>query len=45
MIEVNKLFWNLAMYPQATNPNVPDIPNKPMKLPVRKALNNERKDF
>lgn len=38
-------YWNLAMYLQTKNPNVPDIPNKLIKLPVRKALNQQRKNF
>jgi hypothetical protein len=38
-------FWNLAIYLQAKNPNVPDIPNKLVKLPVRKTLNKQRRDF
>jgi hypothetical protein len=38
-------YWNLAMYLQAKNPNVPDIPNKLIKSPVRKALNEQRKKF
>lgn len=37
--------WNLDMYLQAKNPNVPDIPNKLIKLPVRKALAEQRKNF
>jgi hypothetical protein len=36
-------YWNLAVYLQAKNPNVPDIPNKLIKLPVRKALTEQRK--
>ena len=39
----NFCYWNLAMYLQAKNPNVPDIPNKLIKLPVRKALTEQRK--
>lgn len=38
-------YWNLAMYLQTKNPNVPDIPNKLIKSPVRKALNEQRKQF
>lgn len=37
--------WNLTLYLQARNPNVPDIPNKLIKLPIRKALNDQRKNF
>jgi hypothetical protein len=36
-------YWNLSMYLQAKNPNVPDIPNKLIKSPVRKSLNEQRK--
>lgn len=36
-------YWNLATYLQAKNPNVPDIPNKLIKTPVRKSLNEQRK--
>lgn len=35
--------WNLAVYLQAKNPNVPDIPNKLIKLPIRKAVTEQRK--
>jgi hypothetical protein len=38
-------YWNLAMYLQTKNPNVPDIPNKLIKLPIRTALNEQRKKF
>lgn len=38
-------YWNLAMYLQSKNPNVPDIPNKLIKSPIRKALNEQRKQF
>jgi len=37
-------YWNLAMYLQSKNPNVPDIPNKLIKLPVRKALVEQRRN-
>lgn len=36
-------YWNLVVYLQAKNPNVPDIPNKLIKLPIRKALTEQRK--
>lgn len=39
----NFCYWNLAVYLQSKNPNVPDIPNKLIKLPVRKALTEQRK--
>lgn len=38
-------FWNLSMYLQSKNPNVPDIPNKLIKQPIRKALNEQRKKY
>jgi hypothetical protein len=39
----NFCYWNLAIYLQAKNPNVPDIPNKLIKSPVRKNLNAQRR--
>jgi len=39
----NFCYWNLAVYLQSKNPSVPDIPNKLIKLPVRKALSEQRK--
>lgn len=36
-------YWNLAVYLQSKNPNVPDIPNKLIKIPVRKSLKEQRK--
>jgi hypothetical protein len=36
-------YWNLALYLQAKNPNVPDIPNKITKKLVRGALTEQRK--
>jgi len=36
-------YWRLSLYLQAKNPNVPDIPNKLVKSPVRKALSEQRK--
>jgi hypothetical protein len=38
-------YWNLSMYLQSKNPNVPDIPNKLIKVSVRNALNRQRKQF
>lgn len=38
-------YWNLSLYLQKYNPNVPDIPNKLIKPPVRKSLTKQRKDF
>lgn len=39
------VYWNLALFLQKKNPNVPDIPNKLIKPPVRGSLNNQRKKF
>ncbi|EOR96254.1 hypothetical protein ADIARSV_0489 [Arcticibacter svalbardensis MN12-7] len=36
-------YWNLAIYLQTKNPSVPDIPNKLIKSPIRKNLNEQRK--
>jgi hypothetical protein len=36
-------YWNLSLYLQNKNPNVPDIPNKLIKTPIRKSLNEQRK--
>ncbi|QKJ33271.1 hypothetical protein HQ865_24940 [Mucilaginibacter mali] len=36
-------YWNLAMYLQTKNPNVPDIPNKLIRIPVRKNLTEQRR--
>ncbi len=38
-------YWNLAMYLQSRNPNVPDIPNKLIKSPLRKSLTRQRTQF
>lgn len=38
-------YWNLALYLQAKNPNVPDIPNKLIKPAVRNNLANQRIHF
>lgn len=38
-------YWNLSLYLQAKNPNVPDIPNKLIKPATRKNLNSQRKYF
>ncbi|MFS2185677.1 HNH endonuclease domain-containing protein [Mucilaginibacter sp. Mucisp84] len=38
-------YWNLAMYLQSKNPNVPDIPNKLIKSPIRKNLTEQRRKF
>ncbi|HEX5551820.1 MAG TPA: HNH endonuclease domain-containing protein [Chitinophagaceae bacterium] len=36
-------YWNLSIYLQAKNPNVPDIPNKLIKSVPRKSLIEQRK--
>jgi len=36
-------YWNLSLYLQNKNPNVPDIPNKLIKTPIRKSLSEQRK--
>jgi len=38
-------YWNLALFLQARNPSVPDIPNKLIKPAVRNSLNKQRKGF
>lgn len=36
-------YWNLALFLQTRNPNVPNIPNKLIKPDLRASLNNQRK--
>lgn len=38
-------YWNLVLYLQSKNPNVPDIPNKLIKPAVRNGLTKQRKQF
>jgi hypothetical protein len=38
-------YWNLALYLQAKNPNVPDIPNKLIKPAQRNSLTKQRTQF
>ena len=38
-------YWHLALFLQAKNPNVPDIPNKLIKPAVRKNLTQQRTIF
>ena len=38
-------YWNLSLYLQSRNPNVPDIPNKLIKNPLRKSLTQQRRLF
>ncbi len=39
----NFCFWNLVVFLQNKNPNVPDIPNKIIKPAIRNNLTNQRK--
>ena len=38
-------YWNLALFLQSKNPNVPDIPNKLIKPAVRSSLTQQRIQF
>lgn len=38
-------FWNLALFLQSKNPNVPDIPNKLIKPAIRNGLIKQRTQF
>lgn len=38
-------YGHLSLYLQKHNPNVPDIPNKLIKPPLRNSLTKQRKDF
>ncbi|MFC3416829.1 HNH endonuclease domain-containing protein [Algoriphagus hitonicola] len=38
-------FWNLSLFLQKHNPNVPDIPNKLIKPISRASLNKQKRDF
>jgi 5-methylcytosine-specific restriction endonuclease McrA len=38
-------FWNLALFLQSKNPNVPDIPNKLIKPASRNGLKKQRSQF
>ena len=38
-------YWNLSLYLQKRNPNVPDIPNKLIQPATRKALTQQRSKF
>lgn len=38
-------YWNLALFLQLKNPNVPDIPNKLIKPAVRSSLTKQRTQF
>ncbi len=41
-ILIDFCYWNLTMYLQTKNPNVPDIPNKLVKPIVRNGLSSQR---
>ncbi len=38
-------FWNLCLFLQSRNPNVPDIPNKLIKPVVRNPLNKQKANY
>ncbi len=38
-------YWNLALFLQTRNPNVPDIPNKLIKPAIRNTLTNQRTNY
>ena len=38
-------YWNLVIFLQAKNPNVPDIPNKLIKPAIRNSLTKQRTQF
>lgn len=38
-------YWNLALFLQTRNPNVPDIPNKLIKPATRNSLTTQTKDY
>jgi hypothetical protein len=38
-------YWNLSLFLQSKNPNVPDIPNKLIKPAIRNSLNTQRTRF
>lgn len=38
-------YWNLALFLQTRNPNVPDIPNKLIKPAQRNTLSNQRTNY
>lgn len=39
------IYWNLTLFLQTRNPNVPDIANKLIRPPFRGSLNNQRKNY
>lgn len=41
----NFIYWNLTLFLQTRNPNVPDIANKLIRPPFRDSLANQRKNY
>lgn len=41
----NFIYWNLTLFLQTRNPNVPDIANKLIRPPFRGSLANQRKNY
>ncbi len=41
----NFIYWNLTLFLQMRNPNVPDIANKLIRPPFRGSLTNQRKNY
>jgi hypothetical protein len=41
----NFCYWNLSLFLQLRNPNVPDIPNKLIKPPVRNGLAKQTNEY
>ncbi|WP_281631559.1 HNH endonuclease domain-containing protein [Flavobacterium luteolum] len=39
------IYWNLTLFLQVRNPNVPDIANKLIRPPLRSSLHNQRKNY
>ncbi|MGL2965866.1 HNH endonuclease domain-containing protein [Flavobacterium sp. XGLA_31] len=39
------IYWNLTLFLQVRNPNVPDIANKLIRPPFRGSLTNQRKNY
>lgn len=39
------IYWNLTLFLQTRNPNVPDIANKLIRPPFRGSLTNQRKNY
>ncbi|MGE6353990.1 HNH endonuclease domain-containing protein [Flavobacterium sp. NPDC079362] len=39
------IYWNLTLFLQVRNPNIPDLANKLIKPPLRGSLYNQRKNY